>query len=213
MGIMKQTFRSLFPHGHPWSLMGIFGSVIDALSLSLDRVRDFLADVKTESNPGMAVDTLQEWYSQLGIKYDSTQTLDTRQKRASQAYSSIGGQNKDYIEEQIQIAYPDVYLIEYETNPENMVGLGMVGLMQVSNYPSWLSFPPADGTYPVHYYRVAGEVDDISDLNGLKNLLSRIAPLTHEPVFEITIRNQSATGEVGLAMAGLAQVGRTKEDT
>lgn len=208
MGIMKSVLLGLFPKGHPWQFPERFKSVIVALSLSLDRVKIFLHGVLTEANPGTATDTLPEWYGELGLSYDSTKTLDTLRKRAQQVYSSTGGQNKDYIQDQIQIAYPDVTIEEYSTNPENMVGLGMVGDMQVQGYPLWLLVTPTDGSFPIYYYRVIGEVDDISDLYGLKNLLTRIAPLTHEPVFEITIKNQTSTSEVGLAMAGLAQVGR-----
>ena len=208
MGIMKSVLLGLFPKGHPWQFPEKFKSVIEALSLSLDRVKIFLRGILLEANPGTATDTLPEWYAELGLSYDETKILTTRQSRAKQVYSSTGGQNKDYIQGQIQISYPDVAIEEYFTNPENMVGLGMVGDMQVQGYPSWLSVTPTDGSSPVHYYRVIGEVDDISDLYGLKNLLNRIAPLTHEPVYEITIRNQTATSEVGLAMVGLAQVGR-----
>ncbi len=208
MGIMKSVLLGLFPKGHPWQFPEKFKSVIEALSLSLDRVKIFLRGILLEANPGTATDLLPEWYAELGLSYDETKTLTTRQSRAKQVYSSTGGQNKNYIQDQIQISYPDVVIEEYFTNPENMVGLAMVGDMQVQGYPSWLPVTPTDGSFPVHYYRVIGEVDDISDLYGLKNLLNRIAPLTHEPVYEITIRNQTATSEVGLAMVGLAQVGR-----
>lgn len=216
MGIMEKSLRSLFPPGWPWKLTGLFGDIVDALSLSLDRVRTFLFDIIAESNPGTAEDTLESWFEQLRLKYDATQTLDTLQSRARQAYGSIGGQDLDYLNDRIQTAYPDVEIIEYLVNVQeassNMVGIGMVGQMMVQSYPSWLSTPPTDGSYPVYRFRVSGEVDDITDFNGLQNIIDRLKPATHVAEYEVTIRNQTATAEVGLAMVGLAQVGRTKED-
>ncbi len=211
MGLMNRVLRRLFPPGHAWTLTGALGDLVEALAMSFARIRTFFLGILTESLPGTADDTLPEWFEAFGLKYDPTQTLANRQARADQAYTSLGGQNKDYLEAQIQKAYPDVHLIETDVNPENMVGLGMVGDMQVQGYPSWLASPSTDGTFPVHYYRVAGEVNDAIDLRGLENLLDRIMPKEMEPVFEITIRNQTATSEVGLGMVGLMQVGRGQE--
>lgn len=208
MDIIKKALRLLFPSGHAWTLTGTLGDMVDALAESFSRVRTFFRGVLTESLPGTADDTLPEWYEALGLTYDETLSLADRQARADQSYTSVGGQNKDYLEEQIQRAYPDVYLVEVDIVIANMVGIGMVGHMQTQSYPSWLTPPPTDGSFPVHYYQVKGEVDDAVDLKGLENLLSRIAPLTHEPVWQITIRNQTATSEAGLGMAGLAQAGR-----
>jgi uncharacterized protein YmfQ (DUF2313 family) len=212
MAVMNKSFKTLFPKGEPWKFPTYFKAVRDAISLSLDRAHDFIMDVIAESNPGTATDMISEWFDMLNIKYDSTQSLANLRKRASQIYSSVGGQTRSYIEQQIQLLYPDVEVKEYVVYFDGMAGLGMAGLMMASSYPSWLTSPPTDGSYPVYYYRVVGEVDDVSDLHNVYNLLDRIAPLTHEPVFSVTIRNQTATGEAGLAMAGLAQAGRTKED-
>ena len=208
MGLMDRVLRRLFPPGHAWTLTGAVGDLVDALAESFSRIRTFFRGVLTESLPGTADDTLSEWFEALGLKYDPTQALSDRQARADQAYTSVGGQNKDYLEAQIQRAYPDVYLVEVDVRTQNMVGIGMVGHMQTQGYPSWLTPPPTDGSFPVHHYQAVGEVDDAVDLRGLQNLLERIAPLTHEPVFQITIRNQTSTSEVGLGMVGLAEVGR-----
>jgi hypothetical protein len=89
-----------------------------------------------------------------------------------------------------------------------MVGLGVVGLMMVSDYPSWLAVPPVDGTYPNFYYQVFGEVANTFDLLGITNLLDHIMPAPYEPVFSVTIRNLTPTGMVGITMTGLAMVGR-----
>lgn len=209
MGLMTRVTRSLFPDGSPWTLSGTFGDVVDALALSLDRARDFLEGVETESNAGTAEDTLAEWYSQLGIPYDPTQDLDRRQAKARQAATAIGGQDLAYLNAQIQVAFPDVEIVKVNFQTTNMVGVGMVGLMQVQDYPSWYS-GTTDGTYPYAYYRVTGEVDDTWDLNTVEGILTRIAPAEMEPVYAVTIRNLTPTAEVGLGMVGIMQVGRDR---
>jgi hypothetical protein len=89
-----------------------------------------------------------------------------------------------------------------------MVGSGMVGLMMVSSYPSWLVPTPTDGSYPNFYFRVIGEVDDVSDLTRIQNLLDKSMPVPYEPVYAVTIRNLTPSGMVGLGMVGLMMVGR-----
>ena len=211
MGIMRSTLRSLFPPGHPWQLFGNIGQLIDGLALSLERLRVFLMDVITESNPGTATDTLQQWYAQLGITYDQTQSTATLRKRAKQAFTAIGGQSKEYIEAVLQVAYPNITIEEFVSEPDNMVGYGMVGQMVVTGYPSWIPAGAMDGTYPVYYYRVTGEVNTAYDLKGIQNILNRVAPLTHIAVYSVTVLELSKTSEVGLGVVGLAEVGRGKE--
>jgi len=205
---MRRTLRSLFPSGYAWPLAGQFGQVIDALSVSLDRARDFLRGVLTESNPGTADDTLPQWFDQLGITYDETQLKSALRSRARQAFTAVGGQSKSYIESVLQLAYPGVSLTEVEIEPVNMAGVGMVGQMQTTNYQSWIPVSAQDGTYPVYYYRVVGEVSTPYDLNGIQNILDRIAPLTHIAVFDVTVLGITDTAQVGLGVTGLAEVGK-----
>ena len=216
MGIGQRSFRAHLPGGPAWRLATTFRAVIDALGLAFDRMREFITvEIIKESLPSTAEDTLSDWFTMLGIPYDSTQTLATRRARAKQAWTATGGQSLDYLNGIIQIAFPDVEIQGvfgyYPT--EYMVGIGMVGQMQVTDYPSWLSPAPTDGSYPFAYYRVIGEVPDTSDLNRILGLLDRIAPAEMEPVLDITVTNLTPTAEAGLGMVGLAQVGRTKEDT
>lgn len=206
MAIMEKVLKSLFPPS--WKLTRDLKAVIEALSLSFERIRIFFNGVLTESNPSTAVETLPEWHDQEGIDYDPTLSIEKQQSLANQAYSTTGGQSPGYLNTQLQIAFPDVELQEVSISPEFMVGFGMVGLMQVTNYPSWLPVIPSGGEYPNFYFRVVGEVDDVSDLTRITNLLSKIMPVPYEPVFAVTIRNLTPSGMVGLGMVGLMQVGR-----
>jgi len=205
---MSKVLKSLLPKGHPWRLPETHRALIEAMSLSLDRARDFLSDVTTESNPGTAEETLQSWYADLGLKYDDTQGTAGLQQRARQAQTSIGGQDKTYLEGQIQIAFPDITLEEVELETEFMIGVFMVGRDMVMDYPSWLTSPPTDGSTPGFYYRVTGEVETVQDLLGLKNILEHIAPLHMEPVYDVTVLQVTDTAQCGLAITGLAEVGK-----
>lgn len=209
MGIVRKTLRNLLPTGHPWRLPGLFGDFVDALSLSLDRVKTFFDGVITESNPGSAEDTLSEWYAQLGIKYDPTQTLNKRQERARSAYTAIGGQSKDYIESQLQKAYPGVFLDEVNVNFSMQTGAGVAGVLVASDYPSWVPAGDlSDGDWHVFYYQVRGEIQTIKDLAGLNDLLDRIAPAYLEPVYNVDILSTTDTAQAGLATSGLARSGK-----
>lgn len=206
MGIMNKAFKSLFPPD--WHLLGDLKAVIEALSLSLERLREFLIAVLDESNPLSAVDTLEEWHTQEGIVYDSSQSITKQQEIVNQAYSNAGGQDPDYLNGQIQKVFPDVQLQEVFIAPEFQAGFGMAGLMMASSYPSWLVPTPTDGSYPNFYFRVIGEVDFVSDLTRIQNLLDKIMPVPYEPVYAVTIRNLTPSAMAGLGMAGLMMAGR-----
>jgi len=209
MGIMQKTLRSLLPKGHPWRLNGTFGAVVDALSLSLDRLRTFLWSVIDESNPGTAEDTLREWYAQLGLKYDPTATLKNRQDRARVAQTSIGGQSKDYIEVQLQRAYPNVFLDEVEVDFSMQAGAGVAGVLVASDYPSWVPTGDLDsGEWHVFYYQVRGEVQTPLELTAITDLLDRIAPAYLEPVFNVDILSITGTAQAGLASTGIMRSGK-----
>lgn len=208
MDLITRVLRQLVPP--------IFGTtakaLLDAIAASIETARVAIAGIINEANPGTANTTLPQWYPALGLKYDATLTLGTRQALARQAYISIGGQSLNALNAAIQVAFPNVEIEPVSFDTEQMVGFGMVGQLQVQDYPSWYA-GTTDGTYPLAYYRVTGAVSDAAERTALLNLLTRIAPAEMEPVTgELEIRNQTETAEAGLAMVGLAQVGRTKED-
>lgn len=205
MGIANKSLKSLLSKFR----VGVdFTAVIEALGNSFERLRIFLRGILSESNPGTAVETLPEWYRQLEINYDPTKTLETLQARAKQAETSVGGSSIGYLDEQIQIAYPDVFLQEVFIDPEFMAGYGMAGLMMASSYPAWLTPTPTDGSYPNFYYQVLGAVDNTFDLYGIENLLDHIMSAPYEPVYNVTIRNLTPTAMAGIGMCGLMMAGR-----
>lgn len=207
MDLMTRLLRELMPR-----VGATLGIIRDAIAGALETVRGALYALRTEANPGTAVDTLAHWYQTLGLNYDSRLPLETRQALASQAFANIGGQSLATLNEAIRIAFPDVFLVRPTFSTELMVGVAMTGQVRVTDYPDWYT-GVEDGSYPVSYYLVDGEVNSANERTALLNLLDRIAPAWMEPVIgSLVIRDQTATGEAGLTMVGLGQVGRTKED-
>ena len=207
MDIMKKVLKGLFPPS--WGLTRDLKAVIEAISLSFDRIRVFLNGALTESNPGTAVLTQEEWHGQEGIAYDSSLSVAKNQSLSRQSYSSTGGQSPGYLTEQLQIAFPDVELQEVSIDPEFIAGFGMAGLMMATDYPSWLPIVPSGGDYPNFYFRVVGTVDEVQDLTRIQNLLDKIMPVPYEAVFAVTIRNLTPTAMAGIGMSGLMMAGRS----
>lgn len=207
--VMQRVLRGIVP---PRVFGPRFIALLDAIAGAAQGLYDYIGATIKESNPGTAVDTLRDWYSALGLRYDSTLTISTRQALARQGYISIGGQSPLQLQDTLQIAFPDIFIEQVEYDTSQMVGVGMVGQIMTQDYPEWYG-GVEDGTYPYAYYRVTGSVNDQQELTALLNLIDRIAPAEMEPVTgDIVVRNLTETSEVGLAMVGLAQVGRTKED-
>lgn len=206
--LSESVLKKLFPPGSPWSLKGQFGNVVRAIAATFGRAYEFAAGVVDESLPSTVTDTFERWFDRLGIIYDPTQTTETKRRKIRQSYTAVGGQDKAYIEGVLQEAYPDLSLAEPDFTTDNMTGIGMVGEMQTTDYASWVPAGAQDGSYPVEYYRVVGQVESTYDRNGAQAILDRIAPAHLSAVFDIEILNATKTSEVGLAVVGLAQVGR-----
>jgi len=207
MILIRKLFLSLFPLGHPWNFLGTFGGILRGLALSFFRAKSFAENSINESRPISAIDTLEQWYNALGISYDQTQTLLNRQGRASQVFTAIGGQSKAYIEEQIQKAFPNIRIEEFQINYGNMVGFGMVGQMQVATYPAWVPLGDQDGSYPVFLYKVTGSLENSLQFLQLQDILQKIAPRTHKPIF-VDIAFLRDSGQVGIGQTGIMQVGK-----
>lgn len=207
--LLQKTTRASFPKGHPWTLSGLFGQLIDGVAKTFTRVRDLAFLAIRESRPGSSETQNENWYSEFNVTYDSSLPLAERQARISQIYTAIGGQNLDYIQAEVAKVFPDIIIEEYLVQAGLfMTGIGMTGQMMTSNYPSWIPAEYQDGTYPVWLCRVRGTVDSVDDLRRLGDILQKTAPGTHIPVFDDDVLDAPATSMAGLAKMGLAKSGR-----
>jgi hypothetical protein len=110
MGIVRRTIENLLPPSIFQPLKGDMQLLINGLSVSIQEVRDYINQVRAESNPGTANQLLKEWFIQLGILYDETLSVSQRQGIARQIYAATGGQSEGYLSDLIQIAFPGAFV-------------------------------------------------------------------------------------------------------
>lgn len=206
--MVVNLFKSLFPKGSPWNLLGEFGKLITGIGISIERVYSYARETLNESNPGKATELISNWYDALGIKEENI-GIDTKRKLLSANYSGSGGQSRQYIESKIHEVFPNINILEFTIPLKFMVGLGVSGVMQVSDYPTWIPLIAKDGTYPVYYYQVTGTVSNVTEYLILQDLIKRYAPLTHIPVY-VNINFYSNTGMVGVGQVGISETGRNQ---
>ena len=132
--------------------------------------------------PGTSVDLIDKHYKALGIQYQSNDTLARKQARAEQVATSIGGQSFEYVQGQLNIAYPNLTLIEFFSD---------------------------GGTYnPKCTVKVNGELQTTTDTQRANDILRRTAPAFINFVFDITVADIDPNAEAGRAVSGLMQAGR-----
>ena len=112
MAVIDDALKRLLPKGMAWRPTGYFQDVLDALAISLGRIRTFYRGIITESIPDTADDTVESWYAMLGLAYDDTLSLINQRKRIETAYTSAGGQTLQYLNAQLQNEFPLVHISE-----------------------------------------------------------------------------------------------------
>jgi uncharacterized protein YmfQ (DUF2313 family) len=112
MAIISTAFSRLFPNGRIWNFIGNIRLFKEAVDLALERIRVFLKAAILESIPGKATQTQKEWFQLLNLPYNNTTTLQEKMNRSSAVYTAVGGQSLDYLNEQIQKEFQNVWLTE-----------------------------------------------------------------------------------------------------
>lgn len=201
--------KSLFPKGSPWNLLGEFGKLITGIGTSINRVFLYANETLAESNPSTTTELLKNWFDALGLKNELNLSLEEKRRILNTNYIGTGGQSREYIQTQIQKVFPNITIEEYVFPVSFMIGYGVSGVLQVSNYPSWIPIQYQDGSYPVFLYKVSGTVDNVTQYLILQDLIKRYAPLTHIPIY-VNINFYSNTGMVGVGQVGISEVGRNQ---
>jgi hypothetical protein len=200
-------FKSLFPKGSPWNILGEFGKLINGISQSINRVYQYGILTLNESVTLTTEDLIQNFFDAFGLENDPSLTISEKRQLLNSYYIGTGGQSKVYIENQIQKVFPEITIQEYIINIESMVGLGMTGKMQTENYLGWIPIINRDGTFPMYLYKVSGTVSNVKQFLILQDLLKRYAPLTHQPIY-IDIDFLYISAMVGVGQVGNMEIGR-----
>lgn len=197
---MITTLKKQFPTGFAWLFpRGYLSDLVEALAIEPDRVRDFLQGVVTESNPGTATYTQEEWFQQFGLSFQRTLSLSDQQAITLERYLALGGQDIVYIQDQVNKAgFTDIIISENGPpvgDASNECGVAITGPAEC-----W-SPPVAFGADWIFYYNVTGTVDIDSDTDRLFALLQRIAPGHLIPNFSIDVANNvCGPAECGVAL-------------
>lgn len=128
----------------------IFGQAIyDGLSEEFDRVNDFrtLVKVSTVANENMDPDTIEDYEHKFGIEADITAASDERIDRIIEAAQRDGNGGPDWLQEQIQKAGFDLYVILNENNVSQVFQFGdfQFGSIQFGGAITYLDPRTVDG--------------------------------------------------------------------
>jgi len=193
-GLMTKTLRRLMPEGKAWR-----GTVLlqDGLSVSLDDARSFLTGIVDEARPETAEDFIDEWLELLGISMAESSTLGQKRKTAEAVFVSVGGQSVDYLNSRLRDAYPNAYIDEADSSDTGTAGVGECGDASCESEVAFTLF-----------YYVRGFVPFSRDVNSVKALLTRIAPLHLVPVYEVRGVYDGDVARCGVGSIGRAITGR-----
>ena len=194
------TLRRHLPGGQPWETKGTLWSLVDALGLSLDRLRDYLLGVAINSRPKTAVETLADWCADLSVVFDSTQSLARMQTRLNGQITALGGQSAGYLQAQIQKELPNIVIVQVLLHPASRLGVGHCGIATCNGSTGL----PGSAIY---YYYIRGTVQDHDEYSRLVGLVERLMPKHLEPIYQVSILSDNAIARAGLAITGRARLG------
>ena len=182
---MRRFYRLLLPRGDAWKLPGSFGAFVDGTANVYNYMKLWIDGVFREMTPGTADDDIEKWYKQLGIGYNPQEQLHRKQSRASQVYTSVGGQSYSYVLGQVRRSFPE---IEIEM------------------------FFDGGGLYdPECHIRVTGDIQNVFEVQRLNDIMIRVLPARVIPVYDVDIEALQPAAETGFAITGLAMTGRARE--
>ena len=131
--IVSRTLKRLNLQGIVMKLP-IFGQALyDGLSVEFDRVNDFRKLVLSAAvpNDNMSDDTIEDSEQKYGIDLDITATLDERRARVIEAAQRDGNGGPDWLNEQIQAAGFDLWVILNEKDVETFPQYGNFQYSQI----------------------------------------------------------------------------------
>jgi hypothetical protein len=119
---MRDALGLLFPRGYLWRMTGEIAALLDGVALSLDRVKAYADQIRRESIPSSAVDTLPEWHDALYVKYDENISPDDQRRRLGAMFSADGNATGPGLEYQLAKEFHDLSVVEGGPNAFDVTG-------------------------------------------------------------------------------------------
>lgn len=142
--LINTAIDRLMPPGKAWRFFGDLRKFMDALSLSIIRVKSYMTGVLAEAIPKTSTDLIEEWHNALSLSYDSAQDLTQLRARVDAAFTATGGQSLGYLEGQMQREFPEVYIQEVDIYNYDLLG----NVLTVRDFYRLISF--VDRYFPLH---------------------------------------------------------------
>lgn len=184
MSLINQALKILLPPRLVDTEQGDTSAFIDGTARAIDRVRQYISDVRSESRPISAVSTLREWYRALDIVYNPSEPLSVRQRRIATIFTSIGGQDPDYLRRQLQLEFPNVDFEERTGDPPD----------------EWA------------FYSLTGDVDTEQERSELLTLVARLFPAHLEYIDLVEVAETFNWAVTGVGRVGVARCATSADD-
>lgn len=182
MGIMAHTIRLHMPRGQAHTPAGHGIALLDTFAACAELVRQDIAQLAKESQPGTAKYLLPQWMEALGLTYDPALPLEKQQELAEFEYTFSGTQQSDSLEKRIQLEFPGITISELMTSPrcaEAECGVTVCGTYKA--------------VYSGESFIVSGTVDSPEDYQRLKGLISKYAPMHLAITYNVTVKDDYRT--------------------
>ena len=163
-----------------------FVRAMGAIQLSFDRVRDFLEGVVRNCRPQTADVMLDQWATQEPL------------------YGAFGGQSTGYLQDQLQVRWPNVYITPLTFSDGEMCGSAECSVEMCAGFPTLAGL---GGAYPVNCYYVRGYVETRTAFNKMVGFIARVFPAHKVALNFVSVLNEDARSEAGLAESGAEQAG------
>lgn len=194
MGMMARVLSLLLPRGPIWRFVGDAANFFAGLALSLDRAKETIDQIRAESRPSTALDTLPDWHHALGVAYDPTLPVARQRAMLDAILTADGNSTKDGLAYQLAKEYDG--LTVSETSATAFAVDGTVDRIQDAR-------------------RVGAIVAHFAPLHLVPTVLGFTAatagnpnPIPPVPSTTGTIKSTNAFARAGVASCGLARVGK-----
>ena len=183
--LITKALAILHPKGQAWMIpKGDFRKLLEGLAIEYNRQKEFVEGVLDESYPPAITETIEEWFKAFNIPYDPGYTLQQARDIITERWTSVGGQDIVYLQDQIDKAgFTNITIyeiIEPVGDDGSIVGESVVGAAECWNPDNLI------GVEWYFHYLIVGTVDDRNALFRLFNIVDKICPYHAQPLYYVT---------------------------
>jgi uncharacterized protein YmfQ (DUF2313 family) len=180
MELMRRFVASLLPSGSPWQVEQTWAVLVAGWAANLTHAKEWVNEVKNHIYPSTATSRIDDWYWRLGIAKNSELSLEQQQAQLEAIDTAGGGQDVVYINTQLQVVYPNVWVERVEINNRLGNRRARCGVATCQN--SRLLDANGIATSSVYFYYVKGAAYP-EEQQGLADMLARLCPAHLQAIY------------------------------